>query len=95
MVLIAEDTNSLSKLFIPSTAIGSTETNPTSCIVLESRVFEIFIIADEPFEKALRILETWELFNYNLQGHHKNYKSHLLKDLKFLQDHFLSLILSY
>ena len=38
------------------------------CIILDSRVFEIFIIADELFEKALRILETCTLFNNNLYG---------------------------
>ena len=43
-------------------------TNPTICIILENRVFENFILANEPLAKALQILETCLLVNSNLCG---------------------------
>ena len=38
--------------------------NPPKCTILDSWVFENFILADEPFAKALPILETCVLLNY-------------------------------
>ena len=33
--------------------------NPPDCIILDNWVFEKYLLADEPFEKALRIFETF------------------------------------
>ena len=40
--------------------------NPPDCIILYNWVFESFILADEPFAKALRIFKTYVLVNINL-----------------------------
>ena len=47
--------------------IKSTRNQP-ECIFLNKRVFENFILADEPFAKALRNFETCVLVNKNLCG---------------------------
>ena len=39
---------------------------PPNCIILNSSVFENFILADKPFAKALRIFETCVSVNLNL-----------------------------
>ena len=39
---------------------------PPDCIILDNCVFENFVLADEPFAKALRIFETCVLLNNNL-----------------------------
>ena len=41
---------------------------PTDSIILDNCVFENFILADEPFVKALWILEIWVLVDNNLHG---------------------------
>ena len=41
---------------------------PPDCIILDNWFFENFILADEPFVKALKILETCALFDNNLCG---------------------------
>ena len=41
-------------------------TNPPDCTILDTCVFENFILADKPFAKALRIFETYVLPNNNL-----------------------------
>ena len=43
------------------------KTSPDYCILC-NRVFGNFILADEPFVKALRSLETYVLVNNNLWG---------------------------
>ena len=40
--------------------------NPTDWLILDNWVFDEFILAEEPFAKALPILETCVLVNYNL-----------------------------
>ena len=40
--------------------------NPPNCTILDSWVFENFILVDEPFSKVLRSLETCVLVNDNL-----------------------------
>ena len=40
--------------------------NPSDCTILESWVFENFILADESFAKALQIFETGVSVNNNL-----------------------------
>ena len=42
--------------------------NPSDCQILFNRVFDIFILADEPFAKDLRSFETCVLVNNNLRG---------------------------
>ena len=42
--------------------------NPPHCIILENWVFEKFILADEQFAKALRIVQTCVGVNNNLCG---------------------------
>ena len=42
--------------------------NPPKCTILDSWVFENFILADEPFAKVLPILETCVLVNNDLRG---------------------------
>ena len=42
--------------------------NPPYCLILWILVFDTFIIADKPFAKALRSLETCQLVNNNLWG---------------------------
>ena len=42
--------------------------NPPDCPILNNRVFNNFILADELFAKALRNLKTCVLVNYNLCG---------------------------
>ena len=42
--------------------------NPPDCTILGYWVFESFILADEPFAKALRIFEICVLVNNNLWG---------------------------
>ena len=46
-------------------AINSPRT-PPNCIILDSSVFENFLLADKPFAKALRIFETFVSVNLNL-----------------------------
>ena len=41
---------------------------PPDCIILDNCTLENFILADEPFAKALRIFETCVLFSNNLCG---------------------------
>ena len=46
----------VSTLRIPyGKAISNSPKNPRDCIILDNRVFENFILADEPFAKALQI----------------------------------------
>ena len=40
--------------------------SPPKCIILDNWVFENFILADEPFTKALRIIETCVLVKKDL-----------------------------
>ena len=40
--------------------------NPPDCTILESRIFDNFILVDELFRKALRSFETCVLFSNNL-----------------------------
>ena len=42
--------------------------NPPDCTIVDNRVFENLILADEPFAKALQICETCVLVNNNLCG---------------------------
>ena len=42
--------------------------DPSSCIILDNRFIEHFILSDEPFAKALRLFETSVLVNNNLSG---------------------------
>ena len=46
----------------------SIPTNPLDCPIIWNWVFHIFILADEPFAKALRSLETCVLVNNNSCG---------------------------
>ena len=41
---------------------------PPDCIILDSWVFENFILPDELFAKVLRIFETYKSINNNLRG---------------------------
>ena len=61
--------------------------NPPKRIILESWVFENFILADEPFAKALKTFEACLLFNNDLceKSHHLINQPHLVKDLKLHQ----------
>ena len=57
----------------PSSAIASLNfrkgsINPPNCTILERWDFGNFILADEPFAKALQILETWVTVNNDLYG---------------------------
>ena len=51
--------------------------NSPECIVLDTKVFEIFTLADEPFAKARQIFETCVSVNNSLCGK-------LVLTLKFL-----------
>ena len=51
---------------IPSWSIKSKATNHHSCTILDNRVYESFVLANEPFAKTLRILETYPLVDNNL-----------------------------
>ena len=42
--------------------------NSPDCIILDNRVFENLILADEPFAKALQIFETCVSVNNSLHG---------------------------
>ena len=72
---------------------------PPACIILDNWVFENFILANEPFAKALQILESYESVNNNscgkLASSISNFQSNLMKDLKLLQFHILLQILTY
>ena len=64
---------------------------PPDCTILDNYVFENFILADEPFAKALRIFETCVLVNNTLSRNlvaSLNLQSNLKKDLKLLPFHF-------
>ena len=37
--------------------VTSYRASPPDCIILDKRVFEYFVLADEPFIKAIRIFE--------------------------------------
>ena len=63
--------NSLSTFPIKGKPVFSNGTkslirNSPNCAILDSWVYEIFLLADEPFAKALRILETCVSVNNNL-----------------------------
>ena len=65
--------NGLSTLFIKgqpflSNDARSLSRNPPNCTILDSWAFENIILADDPFAKALQILETCVLVNCNLCG---------------------------
>ena len=46
--------------------IGMPRITPPNCIILDNWVFQNFILANEPFAKALRLLGTCVLVNNNL-----------------------------
>ena len=48
--------------------LGGPKINPPNHTILDNWVFENFILADEPFAKALRIFETKVSVNSNLYG---------------------------
>ena len=48
--------------------IGLSRRTPPNCTILDNWIFENFILADEPFAKALRIFETYVLVSNNLCG---------------------------
>ena len=76
----------------------STIPNLPDFIILDNLFFENFILADEPFAKALRIFETCVSVNNNLCGKLVSlleFHSNLIKDLKLLQFNFLLQILTY
>ena len=71
---------------------------PPYSSILYNWVFDNFILADEPFAKALRSFETCVLVNNNLCGiffHHFIHQQPLKKFSKLLQYQFLFLILIY
>ena len=64
---------------------------PSDCIIWDNWVFENFILADEPFVKALRIFETCISINNNLCAKlvaTLDFQSNLMKDLKLIKFHF-------
>ena len=79
---------SLDKIFSKTGMSGITLPNWTS---LDKWVFENFMLADEPFAKALQISETCVSVNNNLSGKLLSSLELLLlmKDLKLVQFHFL------
>ena len=48
--------------------LGGPNRNPPNCTFLDNWIFEDFILANEPFTKALQIFETCVLVNNNLCG---------------------------
>ena len=65
--------NSLSTFPIKSNPVFSNgpkslPKNPPDCTILCNSIFDNFILADEPFAKALRNFETCVLVNNNLCG---------------------------
>ena len=67
---------------------SETNRNYPDCIILENWIFEVIILADEPFAKAFHIIGTCVWVNNNLFDHW-NLQPNLMKDLKLLQFHFL------
>ena len=68
------------------------------CNILESWVFDNFILADEPFAKALRIFENCMLVNNNLCGKLASSLELLINVMKvseLIDYHFLFLLLTY
>ena len=55
-------------LFVAFTEFNKIGKYPRNCIILDSWVFEKFILADEPFAQALRIFKICVLVNNNLSG---------------------------
>ena len=95
--------NGLSTFFIKGNPVFSNgckclPRNPLDCPNLWDWVFDNFILTNELFAKTLRSLESCVLVNNNLCGKLNSsldYQSHLMKDLKLFQFHFLFLILIY
>ena len=62
--------NGVSTLFIKSNPVFSNDIglpkNPPDCSILCNWVFDNFILADEPFAKAVQIFETCVFVNNNL-----------------------------
>ena len=54
--------------FISYFAKSNTGLDPLSCTILDSSVFDNFILADEVFSKALQSIETCPSVNNNLCG---------------------------
>ena len=48
--------------------ISMPQITPPDCTNFDNWVFENFILADQPFAKALRVFETYVSFNNNLYG---------------------------
>ena len=58
----------LTKLCKPDIIPDISVINPPDCIILDNWVFENFILANEPFAKALQIFETYKSVNNNFCG---------------------------
>ena len=72
--------------------------NSHDCPILNNRVFDNFILADKPFAKALRTIETCVLVNKIYAKYyfrHWNHQQHLTKSSKLLQYYILFLTLIY
>ena len=61
----ANDTT-LSAYFTNGFSFDGKYADPPDCIILDNRIFENFILADEPFVKALHIFEACVSFDNNL-----------------------------
>ena len=72
---------------------GSLPRNPPDCIILDSCIFENFMLVDDLFSKALERLTKCLSVNNNLWG--KLVSSYLMITLEPYLLHFLSLILIY
>ena len=58
----------LSEFIIAFYSIGGPNRNPPNCTILDNRVFEKLVLADESFSNALRISEVCVLVNNDLCG---------------------------